>query len=57
MGQLEGGGYPLQREFPLGGPIRNLAGTPMGQLGGGEMVYPEGGCQSDALRQPKLLRN
>jgi len=43
MGQLmgevnEGGGYPLQRDFPLGGPIWNLARTPMGQLGDGEIV-------------------
>jgi len=39
MGQLwgggqVGGGHPLQRDFPLGGPIGNLAQTPMGQLGG-----------------------
>jgi len=30
-------GYPLQRDFSLGGPIGNLAGTPMGQLEGGQL--------------------
>jgi len=54
-GSIMGGGYPLQRVFPSGGPIRNLAGTPMGQLGGGVMVAIEEGGNVLGVEQEENL--